>query len=479
VDSFLAKGLPWTTGRSYYKDKEVLVFSMPHDDMQQYPPMINLQQYYIEDILLNEIRRHNAASPGMIDLRWASKVTALSHSDTGAHLTIENTLGTYTCEADWLVACDGGQSFVRNALGLELKGTAYQGRYAIVDIELASTSPTERRAWFDPPWARGTTVLMHRQPDNIWRVDYQLHASQDPEDVLRPDKVREFVQRHLDAIGEGHLSWTPVWSSIYRAGAMTLDNYKHGRILFAGNSAHAMPIFGVRGLNSGFDDADNLTWKLSSVLQGQAPEQLLESYSRERIQAFQTNAANAIRSTEFMSPPSRGFDLLREACLSLASRHADIARLINPRQTHAITYEGSVLSTASSGFASGPVPGAPLPEVLLEDGATHLTSLLPTTGFGLWVLGGLESQAESLGDCVKAELQATWPSPLPNLAVRHIDSQAVCQTLGADSGSAYLVRPDGHVAGRWQAPSAPAIAQALRKACALPNLNATNARSAP
>ncbi|MFS2168378.1 FAD-dependent monooxygenase, partial [Variovorax sp. Varisp62] len=155
----------------------------------------------------------------------------------------------------------------------------------------------------------------------------------------------EFVQRHLDAIGEGHLPWKTVWTSVYRAGAMTLDSYRHGRVVFAGNAAHAMPIFGVRGLNSGFDDADNLAWKLAFVAKGLSDAALLDSYSQERIAAFHVNAENAMRSTEFMSPPSRGFDLLREAALSLSEKHRGIAQLINPRQTQAVCYVDSPLSS--------------------------------------------------------------------------------------------------------------------------------------
>jgi 3-(3-hydroxy-phenyl)propionate hydroxylase len=186
---------------------------------------------------------------------------------------------------------------------------------------------------------------------------------------LQPEPVRAFVQRHLDAIGEGHLPWRPVWTSIYRAGAMTLERYCHGRVLFAGNAAHAMPIFGVKGLNSGFDDADNLAWKLAEVVHGAVPASLLETYREERLQAFHVNAENAKRSTEFMSPPSRGFDLFREAVLSLAEAHRDIANLINPRQTHAVTYEKSRLSSPSDDSAVDPRRARSLPTGRLREDA--------------------------------------------------------------------------------------------------------------
>lgn len=461
VRPFLDKGLAWSCGRSYYGEEEVFRLEMPSSPSDKFPPMINIEQYYIEQFLLDEIERVVKAQPGLIEIRWASKVTKVSQANQSVSVAVENELGRYEMTGDWLVATDGGQSFIRNSLGLELKGVGYQGRYAIVDIELESTSPTERRAWFDPPWAKGTTILMHRQPDNIWRVDYQLSANQDSAKVLEPDQLRHFVQTHLDAIGEGHLKWKPVWTSIYRAGAMTLDSYRHGRILFAGNSAHAMPIFGVRGLNSGFDDADNLIWKLAGVIKGKAGQELLDTYSRERIHAFHVNAENAMRSTEFMSPPNRGFELMREAALSLALRHRGIARLVNPRQTHAITYANSDLSAKGDPFHQGPVPGSPLPEALLKNGQ-HLTDSLAKQGFTLLVFGELPDQ-----QALNEEILARGDEHLPLKVVSLPAVGSIAVAYGARTGSTYLIRPDGHVCGRWHSPAASTLIGAMDQASQL------------
>lgn len=457
ASAFIRKGLAWTRGRSYYGMLEVLVFEMASEVDDKFPPMINLQQYYIEQFLLDAIEEVNRQSPGRVEIRWASKVVELETGGKGVTLCVENPLGSYRTSADWLVACDGGQSFVRSSLGLELKGTGYQGRYAIVDIELDSDYPTERRAWFDPPWAKGTTILMHRQPDNIWRVDYQLAPGLDAAQIMLPEKIRTFVQTHLDAIGEGHLSWKPVWTSIYRAGAMTLDAYRHQRILFAGNSAHAMPIFGVRGLNSGLDDADNLIWKLAAVLQHRAADGLLDSYSTERVQAFHANAENAMRSTEFMSPPHRGFELLREASLSLAARHPHIARLVNPRQTHAITYTRSPLSCADQYMEGiGTAPGAPLGDCRLADGS-YLTDLLAYHGFTLLLGSPWPGQL-----ALEAATQAPGWRFLPCRCVILAPEDASASGLAA---SAHLIRPDGHVCARWSAPVLNTVLAAIERAC--------------
>jgi 3-(3-hydroxy-phenyl)propionate hydroxylase len=419
-----------------------------------------LQQYYIEDALLGAVDRANAELPGSVDIRWATTVDAIEPHAQGVSLSLSNAHGRGTLTADWVVACDGGQSFVRKALGLELEGTAYTGRYVIVDIELPSPHPTERRAWFDPPWHRGATVLMHRQPDDLWRIDWQLRHGDRTEEAMQPENVRLFIQRHLDAIGEGHLPWQPAWSSIYRAGAMTLPRYRHGCVLFAGNAAHAMPIFGVRGLNSGLDDADNLAWKLAAVVQG-GPEALLDSYSAERVQAFHVNAESARRSTEFMSPPSRGFDVLREAVLSLAAEHRDIAELVNPRQTAAVAYTASSLSTPDAdNWQAGPRPGEVLPEVPVAGAVGHVTEVVGPD-FVLLHFGAppARTQAEGLRvQPVLLQADARWPQALVDAAGR------LAREFDATEGSAYLLRPDGHVAARWKQCSVAAVQAALRRA---------------
>ncbi len=476
LPGFLAKGLPWSVGRSFYKTDEVFRFEMPADTKQTLPPMVNLAQYDIEQFLLDAIQQRNAIQPGLIDLRWGTEVTGLAQDADGVALNVRNADGDYKLQGLWLAACDGGQSFVRKALGLNLEGEAYEGRYVIIDIELPSVQPTERRAWFDPPWHRGATVLMHRQPDNIWRIDYQLRADQRTEDALQPDAVSEFVQRHLDAIGEGHLPWKTVWTSVYRAGAMTLADYRHGRILFAGNAAHALPIFGVRGLNSGFDDADNLAWKLAYVINRLGGDALLNSYSQERIAAFRINAESAMRSTEFMSPPSRGFELLREAALSLAGAHVGVAQLVNPRQTEAVRYVDSSLSSDGAQLPSGPCAGEAMPGFALAGG--HLAQG-DAGAFVLWIFAsesgpGPEPEPVSEDDIAQARQAVGNGIPLTTRRVHGADAQLLA-SLGAAQGAVYLLRPDGHVAARWRTVNADALANALRRAVAFASVEESHA----
>jgi len=224
LPEFLEKGLPWTGGRSFYRDTEVLHFEMPHDENQKLPPMVNIQQYYIEQFLLNAAEKR----ADLIDIRWQTRATAIQMQENGVTLSLSTPTGEYTLHADWLVACDGGRSQVREALGLQLHGTSYEGRYVIADLELKSDRPTERLAWFNPPSNPGSTILMHKQPDDIWRIDYQLRDDEDSEEAVKPENVIPRVKSHLEMMGETR-DWSPIWITLYRAHALSLESYRHGR----------------------------------------------------------------------------------------------------------------------------------------------------------------------------------------------------------------------------------------------------------
>jgi len=462
IKRFLDVGLPWTGGRSFYRNTEVLHFKMPADENQKLPPMINLAQYSIEQFLLDAAE----ARSDLIEIRWQNKLTAIDARDNGgALLTVNTPKGDYTMEADWIVAADGGRSFLREALGLQLQGTSYEGRYVIVDILLDSDRPTERLAYFDPACNPGSTVLVHKQPDNVWRIDYQLRDGEDPDEAIKPENVIPRVRSLLDMMGET-APWNPIWIGIYKANALTLENYRHKRVLFAGDAAHLVPIFGVRGANSGIDDADNLAWKLAFVVKGLASERLLDSYSVERVAATHENLSYGTKSTEFMAPPSFAFDLMRRAVLSLAVKHPALSSLINPRQTSAITYVTSPLNVIGGAdeFECGPVPGQPLsecPVTIVEKGAAregHLTDLITpaVTAFYFADDGATPSALTALA----VSMGERGVPFMLNTLTRHLHVDVVeahgwdhtgrlFDMYGATGGTLYLVRPDGHVFGRW------------------------------
>lgn len=458
ADALVAKGLAWTGGRSYWRDTEVLQFQMPSQPTERFAPMVNIQQFYVEEFVHRPLQRQ----PELADVRWSSRVETVREQAGVVEVQVRSHAGLQAVRCDYLVGCDGGRSTVREQLGLQLEGTQYEGRYVIVDIVQKTRRAVERLAWFDPPSNPGSTLLMHRQPDDVWRIDFQIRDDQDPAEAVKPQNVLPRVQSHLTMLGE-HEPWQPLWISIYNAKCLTLADYRSGRVFLAGDAAHLVPIFGVRGLNSGLDDAGNLAWKLAAVLRGEAQDELLDSYSVERVHAARENIAYGAKSTEFMAPPNFAFRLLREATLRLAVSDQAVRPLINPRQSAPMSYEASPLSIPSTGSWSSELaaPGQPAPESLLAGahGPFHLSQALGKDFVCLVFGDGALPEAVS-------QLTAAGIGVLEIPAEADVHGEAR-QRYGLDGNinhALVLVRPDGYVMGRWNGlDPAPLLAALKRK----------------
>ncbi len=464
---FMEKGLPWANGRSFYRGHEVYRMVMPHSDDDRFLPGLNLQQQYIEQFLVEACE-----ASGMVDIRWGSKVVALQNNPDGVVIRVDTPEGEYDLAADWVVAADGGRSTVRRLMGLRMEGRAYAGNFVIADIAVDLDLPTERLCFFDPDWNPGNNVLVHREPDGIWRLDFRLPEGETAEQALEPARLSDRIDKTLAMLGKP-APWKLDWATVYTANTLTLPDYLVGRVAFAGDAAHLLPIFGVRGANTGIQDADALAWRLAMAARG-APERLLRTYSDERVQAAREICEEAGKSTRFMTPPSEGFRLMRDAVLSLTLSEDFPKDLLHWRTSRPHSYADSPLNSypeENAAFTGGPACGEPLVNVRL--GADDfLFDHLTAPGFHLLAF---TARAEADADLV-AFLSACEPLPLMRVLIAPgftedlraqadiclVDPQGrIASRYGAQAGAAYLVRPDGHVCARWLSVGPDEVSHAL------------------
>ncbi|MFC3683710.1 FAD-dependent monooxygenase [Hydrogenophaga luteola] len=470
-------GLPWNCGNSFYRGQRVFRMENPHDPDDRFAPLINIQQQYLEQYLVEACDAHP-----LVALRWGNKLVSFVQDACGATLQVDTAEGPYTLKADWLVAADGARSAIRALMELKLEGASYEGKFVIADIRVDLPLPTERLAFFDPDWNPGNTILMHREPHGIWRLDYQLPPGETPEEALKPESIKARIDAQLAMIGHAGVPWEMDWCSVYSARALTLTNYVHGRVLFVGDAAHLLPIFGVRGANTGFQDAQALAWRLALVTRGVAPASLLQSYSSERVGAAREIIDEAGKSTRFMTPPTRGFRLLRDAVLSLSLSQPFVGPLYHWRTSRPHEYTRSPLNAAdddSADFKVGPGHGAPPRNIrlghddFLLDHLDHRFALVIATDSPIPpdLLAVIEGARAGGPPLQVIAVGASEPVPGADKTLSDADGH-LSERHGLRAGGAYLLRPDQHICARWTRLDATRLRAALHTAAGL-NTGAT------
>ena len=480
-EGYAARGIQWKVGKVFFHDDLAYQFDLLPEAHHKMPAMINLQQYYLEEDLVAACE-----ASSKVDLRWKHKLLSLEQSlgtgDDVATLTVETPDGVFRMQADWVIAADGANSDTRRLTGADFSGHFFQDRFLIADVVMKAQSPgtdappvaagdsppqrggsglgrpgaePERWFWFDPPFHRGQSVLLHKQCDDVWRIDFQLGWDADPAEEKKPEKVIPRIQAMLGKDVEFELEWV----SVYQFACRRVDQFRHGRVLFVGDAAHQVSPFGARGANTGVQDADNLAWKLQLIQSGAAPLALLDTYHEERAFAADDNLLNSTRSTDFITPKSRCSLRLRNAVLELARTEAFARPLVNSGRLSTPTpYLHSSLNTPDGqSFAGLMRPGTNCADAPIQVGG-HDGWLLEQLGDGFVLL--------SFGPGASPVRVGSVQARVLEVGKDIIDREGVLtQRYDGQPGTVYLIRPDQHVAARWRAFDAAQATAALRRAC--------------
>jgi 3-(3-hydroxy-phenyl)propionate hydroxylase len=446
------EGVRWHIGHTYVRGQEIRrsEFAVPIG----FGPFVNISQYRIEQVLLAR-----ALADPLIDVRWSHRVTGLTQNADEVAVTAETPAGPRSLRFAYLVACDGVRSTLRELAGVEWTGYSHRDLFLITDVRAKLPVTKERHFHYDPPFNPGRQLVMHPQPDDIWRIDWQLAPDADIEAERRDGRLDRRIR---DVIGD--VPYEIDWLSTYRFHQRVVDRMIVGRVLFAGDAAHALPPYGSRGMNSGIQDADNLAWKLALVLAGTAAPDLLESYHAERHAAAEENLRITEATIRFMVPPSPARRWLRNVLLTLAVPLKAVRRHVNSgRMAEPYVYQDSPIVQSRE---RNPVLGTFAPDgmVRYRGKSVRLRTLF---GAGFVLLRFLpDAGSGDRPDTGDAARLRTVPTAVPVAFLDVVpEDGALRRAYHAQDGDWFLIRPDGHVAGTGNGSAeefAAAVAFAIR-----------------
>jgi 3-(3-hydroxy-phenyl)propionate hydroxylase len=458
-DRMVEKGVVWNQGKVYFgKDPEPIYgFDLLQDKEQKYPAFINLQQFYAEEYLIELFPQYPQTQ-----IRWQNEVVDIDNGKDKVTATVKTPDGNYKISGDYLIAADGHRSPVRTMMGLDFEGRIFEDHFLIADIKMKADFPAVRRFWFDPPFNPGQTSLIHKQADDIWRIDFQMGWDIDKEEVMKEENIDAKVRAFLGPDIEFEYDWV----SLYTFQCRRMKKFVHNRVIFAGDSAHLVSPFGARGANGGMQDVDNLVWKLDLVLSGHSSPDFINTYDDERIYGADENITNSSRSTDFMTPKSEISLSFRDATLELARDFPFARGVVNPgRLSLPCTLDGSPLNTEDEDdFSAKQRPGSPCLDapVIIENEDGWLLNQLGERFVGLYFVDADNPAPD--------KLQHENPNIVIEILSVGKDSANIIDKNGliekhydAKPGTFYLIRPDQHIAARWRSFDSNKIEKALAR----------------
>ena len=418
-----AKGVTWNEGDVFVRDERIFRFDLQPERDQKFPAFVNLQQFYVEQYLVEALARVPA-----VDLRWKNRVVDVRQAADHVALEVETPDGRYRLRARYVVGADGAHSVLREKLGAkDAESALFENHWCIADVRMPGAPGAVRKAYLDAPQNDGGAIWYHQMADGVWRTDWLISHYEDPDEEAKPERAKERLRKLLGPDTPFELVWVGPW----RFRRRVLERMTHGRVFFLGDASAQHSPFGARGGNRAVQDANNLGWKLALVLQERARAALLDTYELERHFAARENVEIASRSAMFIAPETDGQRRVRDAWLELARRHAWARPMVNVgRLSVASVYGFSPLNLEDGALAAPAAqPGAAAPDGRIEGGF-----FVDRLGDGFVVV-----YFDALGPAVEDAVTIEVPRE---------GHEALFARYGVTEQATYVFRPDGHVLAR-------------------------------
>jgi 2-polyprenyl-6-methoxyphenol hydroxylase-like FAD-dependent oxidoreductase len=381
---------------------------------------------YILGIMQTATERELERVANALDVRvqWSTEVVGIDQDNDGVTVTVRGPDQTVTSlSANYLVGCDGGHSAVRRLVGVAFEGTDSQLFTVIGDVELAD--PPEGGALLERRPAGFFSVMPFGalSGDSWYRMFVSEYAPEDTEAPVTFDRLRAATIR---VAGTDYGMTSPYWLSRFGDGARQATQYRSGRVFLAGDAAHIHPPLGGQGMNTGIQDAANLSWKLAAVLNGETAESLLDSYHDERYPV----AARVLANT-------RAQMALLEPGYNVTALRGYFAQLMQIEQVNEqLASEIAALDICYASPGEQPLIGRRVPDadITVEGASMRIFELLHT------------ARPVYVDFDQGAERPVDLPTAITQVTARCADRKWRLPVLGLITvPAAILVRPDGYV----------------------------------
>lgn len=412
-----------------------------------YPFLLGLPQRQTETIMIEDLHQKN------ISIELETEIVDVQENENSVVVTLKKKNGeSETVKADWLIACDGGRSFVREKLNIPFVGHELSQHFVLADAEITSDLPNN---WVSIFTSGVGQFILIKFDDKYTRIIAEVSnvpelkeaKSLTYEQVLELAKTRCPIKLEIKK---------PIWTSGFWIHEKIIEKYRSNKVFFAGDAAHVHSPAGGQGMNTGIQDAYNLAWKLALVINNKAKPTILETYETERRPVALAVLKSTTMMTKMVSLHNRFLIALRNWILSIVLKSKAIQeKFVDTVSQLKIQYEPDMLVKECLHDHPGPAAGTVMLDLKLLD-------LARGTDFVLLLFSGTKKDFTMDELChIKENLSRRYPGLIKFILINSQSERSVWsgefvfdadlkmhETYGVTDPTLYLIRPDKYIGFR-------------------------------